>query len=87
MLSKENKSNIVKKFAKSEKDTGSCEVQIGFLTEQIRQVSEHLKNFTKDHHSRRGLIKMVGKRRSFLNYLKKSDVESYENIKKLLKAK
>ena len=87
MLSKENKSDIIKKFSKSEKDTGSCEVQIGFLTEQIRQVADHLKNFPKDHHSRRGLVKMVGKRRSFLNYLKKSDIESYENIEKLLKTK
>jgi len=84
MLDKENKNKIIKKFAKSEKDTGSCEVQIGVLTERIRQVSEHLKNFPKDHHSRRGLIKMVGKRKSFLNYLKKNDVVGFKKVKDLL---
>ena len=70
MLSKEDKNNLIKKFGRDDKDTGSCEVQIALLSERIKQVSEHLKSFSKDKHSHRGLIKLVEKRRSFLNYLK-----------------
>ncbi len=85
MLASELKKEIIKKFAKSANDTGSSEVQIGVLDARIKQVSEHLKKFPKDHHSRRGLLKMVGKRRAFLNYLKKNDLECFERVVKLLK--
>jgi len=70
-LSKEVKSEIVKKFAKNEKDTGSAEVQIAILTEEIKTLTEHLKEHSHDYHSRRGLLKKVGQRRSLLNYLLK----------------
>ena len=81
-LSKEVKSEIVKKFAKSEKDTGSAEVQIAILTEEIKTLTEHLKEHKHDFHSRRGLLKKVGQRRSMLNYLLKTDVTRYRKIVK-----
>ena len=74
------KSEIIKKFARDEKDTGSSEVQIAILTEEINTLTEHLKVHTHDYHSRRGLLKKVGQRRSLLNYIKKNDVAKYREI-------
>lgn len=83
-LTKEQKTDIVKKFARDEKDTGSAEVQIAILTEEIKELTEHLKVHIHDFHSRRGLLKKVGQRRSMLQYLAKKDVTRYrELIKKL----
>ena len=83
-LSKEKKAEIVKNFGTSANDTGSCEVQIAILTERINNLTEHFKTNKKDNHSRRGLLKKVGQRRSLLNYLVKNDVTRYrEVIKKL----
>lgn len=83
-LSKEVKSQIVKKYAKSENDTGSAEVQIAILTEEINTLTEHLKEHRHDFHSRRGLLKKVGQRRSLLQYLIKTDVTRYREIVKSL---
>jgi small subunit ribosomal protein S15 len=83
-LSKEVKSQIVKKYAKSENDTGSAEVQIAILTEEINALTEHLKEHKHDFHSRRGLLKKVGQRRSLLQYLIKTDVTRYREIVKSL---
>lgn len=83
-LSKVEKEAIVKKYARNEKDTGSAEVQIAILTEEINQLTEHLKEHKHDHHSRRGLLKKVGQRRSMLNYLVKTDVTRYRAIVKAL---
>ncbi len=80
MIVKETKEKLIKAFGKSPKDVGSCEVQIALLSERIRQISEHLKAAQKDHHSQRGLLDLVGRRRSFLNYLKENDPKSYENV-------
>ena len=79
-LSKEQKTNIIKEYGLSENDTGSPEVQIAILTSQINSLTEHLQKNKKDHHSRRGLLKMVGKRRGLLNYLIKKDIERYRSI-------
>jgi small subunit ribosomal protein S15 len=79
-LTKETKDALIKKYARSEKDTGSCEVQIAILTEEIKELTEHLKVHQHDHHSRRGLLKKVGQRRSMLNYLAKKDVQRYRDI-------
>ena len=78
-LTKERKAELVKQFGKTEKDTGATEVQIAILTEEINNLTEHLKNHIHDFHSKRGLQMMVGKRRSLLDYLKKNDVVSYRN--------
>lgn len=83
-LTKEAKQEIIKKYARDEKDTGSAEVQIAILTEEIRELTEHLKVHTHDHHSRRGLLKKVGQRRSMLNYLAKKDVQRYREVVKSL---
>ena len=83
-LSKEVKEKIIKKYAKNEKDTGSAEVQIAILTEEIKALTEHLKEHTHDYHSRRGLLKKVGMRRSLLNYLLREDVTRYRKIVKEL---
>lgn len=83
-LTKEEKAVIVKEFAKSEKDTGSAEVQIAILTEEIKNLTEHLKEHKHDYHSRRGLLKKVGQRRSLLNYLKNKDVTRYREVVKKL---
>lgn len=83
-LSKEVKSEIIKKYAKSENDTGSAEVQIAILTEEINTLTEHLKEHKHDFHSRRGLLKKVGQRRSLLQYLIKTDVTRYRAIVKSL---
>ncbi|MDF2943750.1 MAG: hypothetical protein K0S01_2608, partial [Herbinix sp.] len=69
MISKDKKSDIIKNFGRTPEDTGSPEVQIALLTERITELTEHLKNNKKDHHSRRGLLKMVGQRRGLLEYL------------------
>lgn len=83
-LSKETKAEIVKKYGRSEGDTGSTEVQIAILTEEIKTLTEHLKEHKHDFHSRRGLLKKVGQRRSLLNYLIKNDVTRYRAIVKEL---
>ena len=80
MITKEKKSEIIGKFARSEGDTGSPEVQIAILTERIRELNDHLSTNQKDHHSRRGLLKMVGHRRRLLSYLYKTDIERYRSI-------
>lgn len=83
-LSKLKKAQIVKKFGKDEKDTGSIEVQIAILTEEINTLTEHFKEHKQDHHSKRGMLKKIGQRRSLLNYLKKTDVTRYRNVIKAL---
>lgn len=83
-LNKEVKESIVKKYARHEGDTGSAEVQIAILTEEIKDLTEHLKVHTHDFHSRRGLLKKVGQRRSLLNYLIKTDVTRYREVVKSL---
>jgi len=83
-MNKETKTEIIKKYARSENDTGSPEVQIALLTERINELTEHLKANPKDHHSRRGLLLMVGKRRSLLDYLVKEDIERYRAIRDAL---
>ncbi|MCD8108304.1 MAG: 30S ribosomal protein S15 [Oscillospiraceae bacterium] len=80
MLRKEEKAAIIEANRLSENDTGSPEVQIAILTKRIADLTEHLKSNKNDHHSRRGLLKMVGKRRNLLNYLKKKDVNRYREI-------
>lgn len=79
-LEKEKKQEIIKRFQRHEQDTGSPEVQIAILTERINSLTEHLKIHRKDHHSRRGLLKMVGQRRRLLNYLRENDVERYRRL-------
>jgi small subunit ribosomal protein S15 len=76
----ETKKNIIHKFKLHDTDTGSAEVQIALLSERIRQLTEHFKIHAKDHHSRRGLLKLVGQRRKLLNYIKKKDVERYRSL-------
>lgn len=83
-LAKDVKENIIKNYARSEGDTGSPEVQIAILTEEINTLTEHLKVHTHDYHSRRGLLKKVGQRRSLLNYLLKKDVTRYREVVKKL---
>ena len=80
MISKEKKAEIIATYGRKEGDTGSPEVQIALLTERIRELTEHLKVNQKDHHSRRGLLKMVGQRRNLLAYLKKSALEGYRTL-------
>ncbi len=79
-LTSEKKQEIIAKYKLHELDTGSPEVQIAILTERINYLTEHFKTHKKDHHSRRGLLKMVGQRRGLLNYLKKSDFARYRKI-------
>jgi small subunit ribosomal protein S15 len=79
-LTKEDKLEIVKKYGRSETDTGSAQVQIALLTERITHLTEHLRTHKHDHHSRRGLLKLVGQRRGFLNYLQKNDLEAYRAL-------
>ena len=78
------KSEIISKFKQSENDTGSVQVQIALLTERINHLTEHLKTNQNDNHSRRGLLKMVGKRKGFLQYLKDKDIEAYRSLVKEL---
>jgi len=77
---KDEKTEIIKAYAMHEGDTGSSEVQIAVLTKRINDLTEHLRSHKKDHHSRRGLLKMVGTRRSLLNYLQNTDIERYRTI-------
>ena len=79
-MTKERKQEIIKEFATPEGDTGSPEVQVAILTERINHLNEHLKTHKKDHHSRRGLLLLVGQRRGLLNYLTKIDVERYRAL-------
>ena len=80
MISKEKKAEIIAAYGRKPGDTGSPEVQIAILTERIAELTEHLKVNQKDHHSRRGLLKMVGQRRNLLEYLKKNDIERYRSL-------
>ena len=80
MLLKEEKTAIIQEYATHEGDTGSPEVQIAVLTRRINDLTEHLKTHKKDHHSRRGLLKLVGQRRNLLNYLMRVDIERYRSI-------
>lgn len=80
MISKDKKSEVIGKFARKDGDTGSPEVQIAILTERIKELNEHLNTHPKDHHSRRGLLKMVGRRRSLLAYLRDKDIEGYRKL-------
>lgn len=82
MLKPEDKTAIIEKFKTHEKDTGSAEVQIALLTEEIERLLEHLKEHKKDLHSRKGLLKMVSKRRKLLKYLQKTDEKTYKEITK-----
>ncbi|PJI10172.1 MULTISPECIES: 30S ribosomal protein S15 [Clostridium] len=83
-MDKAKKQELIKTYGRKEGDTGSPEVQIALLTERINHLNEHLKFHKKDHHSRRGLLMMVGKRRGLLNYLESVDVERYRDIIKKL---
>ena len=80
MMTTERKAEIIKEYGRTPNDTGSPEVQVALLTERINVLTEHLKKNKKDHHSRRGLLKMVGKRRGLLDYLKKNDLEGYRAL-------
>ena len=83
-LTKEAKLEIVRKHGKGETDTGSTEVQVALLTQRINELTEHLRTHKHDHHSRRGLLKLVGRRRRFLNYLQRTDIERYRALIKEL---
>ncbi|MBQ6376982.1 MAG: 30S ribosomal protein S15 [Lachnospiraceae bacterium] len=80
MIAKDKKQEIMKAYARTEGDTGSPEVQVAVLTARINELTEHLKIHKKDHHSRRGLLKMVGQRRNLLGYLKKKDINRYRSL-------
>ena len=80
MISKEKKTAIINEYARKPGDTGSPEVQIAVLSARINELTEHLKINPKDHHSRRGMYKMIGQRRCLLNYLMKTDIESYRSL-------
>ncbi len=80
MISKEKKAEIIKEYGRTPEDTGSPEVQVAILTERIRELTEHLKANKKDHHSRRGMLKMIGQRRNLLAYLQKKDIDAYRNL-------
>ena len=83
-LSKDQKEQVIEKFRKHDADSGSPEVQIALLTERINTLSDHFKSHARDHHSRRGLLKMVGQRKRLLAYLKKKDLEGYRALIKEL---
>jgi small subunit ribosomal protein S15 len=83
-LTKDKKSELVKQFGKTDVDTGSAEVQLALVIERINQLKDHFDDHKKDHNSRRGLLKLVGKRRRLLNYLKKKDLENYREVLKKL---
>ena len=80
VLSKDSKQKIITDFKLHETDTGSPEVQVAILTQRINELTEHLREHKKDHHSRRGLLKMVGQRRRLLNYLRDNDIERYRAV-------
>ncbi|MBN2425970.1 MAG: 30S ribosomal protein S15 [Calditrichaceae bacterium] len=79
-MTKEVTKELVQKFGESDKDTGKTEVQVAILTEKIKYLTDHLKTHKKDHHSRRGLLKLVGQRRRLLHYLEKKDISRYRTI-------
>ncbi len=87
MLTSRKKQKIISEHQVHEKDTGSSEIQIALLTKQITELIDHLKHHRKDHHSRRGLLKMVGKRKKFLEYLKKTNPKSYSALVRKLELK
>ncbi|NIO05826.1 MAG: 30S ribosomal protein S15 [Proteobacteria bacterium] len=80
VLETEKKSEIIEAYQTHEKDSGSSQVQIALLTERIQYLTEHVKNHKKDHHSRRGLLKLVGQRRRLLNYLRDNNIETYREL-------
>lgn len=80
MITPEVKAQIIKEYGKTPADTGSAEVQVAILTYRIKELTEHLKTHQKDHHSRRGLLKMVGQRRGLLDYLMKKDINAYREL-------
>ena len=79
-VSKERKAELIKEFGKDANDSGSAEVQVAILTERIRELTEHVKVHKKDHHTRRGLLMLVGKRRRLLSYIKERDIENYRQL-------
>ena len=79
-ISKERKQELIKEFGKDDMDSGSAEVQVAILTERIRELTEHLKIHKKDHHTRRGLLMLVGRRRRLLTYIKRNDVVRYREL-------
>ncbi|MCB9492947.1 MAG: 30S ribosomal protein S15 [Epsilonproteobacteria bacterium] len=87
MLEKDIKQQLIKEFGKSENDTGSCEVQIALLSKRINDIAGHLKTHPKDVHTKHGLLKLVGKRRTFLKYVKKNNTTGYTNLVTSLKEK
>ena len=84
MITKEQKAELVKKYGKSDTDTGSAEVQVAILSARIKELTEHMKSHQKDFHTRRGLLMLVGRRRRLLSYIKKNDIENYRNLIKSL---
>ncbi len=80
MISKEKKTAVINEYARTPGDTGSPEVQVAILTARIQELTEHLRVNPKDHHSRRGMLKMIGQRRGLLNYLKSKDIERYRQL-------
>ncbi|MFA5074573.1 MAG: 30S ribosomal protein S15 [Candidatus Babeliales bacterium] len=87
MLDKSIKRDIIKKYSRKDNDTGSSEVQIGLISKRIEEISNHLRLFPKDKHSELGLTKLVGKRRSLLNYLEKSDKKRFDFVQQEIKKK
>ncbi len=83
-ITQERRLELIKKFGDNEKDSGKTEVQVAILTERVANLTDHLKSNKKDHHTRRGLLKLVGKRRSLLKYLKRKDIERYRTVIKEL---
>lgn len=83
-ISKEQKAEIIKEFGKTEQDSGSAEVQVALLTARIKDLTEHVKVHKKDHHTRRGLLMLVGKRRRLLTYIKDRDIDEYRDLIKKL---
>ena len=79
-LAKEKKQELIDRFGRGDGDTGSVEVQVALLTERINELTEHLRSHSKDHHSRRGLLMLVGKRRRLLRYLERRDVDRYREV-------
>lgn len=79
-ISKERKAELIKEYGKDANDSGSAEVQVAILTERIRELTEHVKVHKKDHHTRRGLLMLVGKRRRLLSYIKERDIENYRDL-------
>jgi len=85
MITKEQRAEVISKYGETPQDSGKSEVQIALLTDRVNDLTRHLSEYKNDHHSRRGLIKMVSKRRKLLNYLKRNDIERYRKIVKKLK--